>query len=202
MSRLEGLRPEDLTDEQQHLYESIAGGDRARDASFRLTETDGSLVGPFNALLLSPVVGDALQSVGAAIRFGCDLSPLVREVAILTVAAHWRSGFEWWAHEPIARRAGLREDQIRDLYSGRTPEFDDEPAAAAHALCRALLAGRRPDDEVFEGARDVFGRAGVMELVALVGYYNLLAQLMQAFDVDVPAGELSPFQTGCSFSPS
>ncbi len=202
MSRLRGLRPEELSDEQRALYESIAGGDRARDASFRLTEADGSLVGPFNALLLSPVVGNALQAVGAAIRFGCDLSPLVREVAILTVAAHWRSGFEWWAHEPIARRAGLSDDRIRDLYSGRTPAFDNEPAAAAHALSRALLAGRRPDEEVFDLARDLFGPAGVMELVTLVGYYNLLAQLMQTFDVDVPAGELSPFRTGCPFSPS
>ena len=202
MSRLQGLRPEELTAEQRELYESIAGGDRARDASFRLTEADGSLVGPFNALLLSPVVGNALQAVGAAIRFGCNLSPLVREVAILTVAAHWRSGFEWWAHEPIARRAGLRDDQIRDLYSGRTPEFADEAAAAAHAVSRALLAGRRPDDEVFDPARDLFGASGVMELVALVGYYNLLAQLMQTFDVDVPAGELSPFRADCPFSPA
>ena len=196
MSRLPGLRPEELTDEQRDLYESIAGGDRARDASFRLTEADGSLVGPFGALLLSPVVGNALQAVGAAIRFGCDLSPLVREVAILTVAAHWRSGFEWWAHEPIARRAGLRDDQIGDLYSGRTPAFDNEPAAAAHALSSTLLAGRRPDDELFDAARDLFGPAGVMELGALVGYYNLLAQLMDTFDVDVPAGETSPFQVG------
>lgn len=202
MSRLEGLRPEELSDEQRELYEAIAGGDRARDASFRLTEADGSLVGPFGALLLSPVVGNALQAVGAAIRFGCDLSPLVREVAILTVAAHRRSGFEWWAHEPIARRAGLRDEEIRDLYSGRVPAFDDEPAAAAHALTVALLASRRPDDELFERARDLFGSAGVMELVALVGYYNLLAQLMGTFDIDVPAGELSPFRTGCGFSPS
>ena len=196
MSRLPDLRPEVLSGEQGALYESIAGGDRARDASFRLTEADGSLVGPFAALLLNPVLGDAVQSVGAAIRFGGTLSPLVREVAILAVAAHHRSPFEWWAHEPIARRAGLRDDQIRDLYSGRTPTFDDEAATAAHALAVVLLAGRHPDDEVFGAARDALGDGGVMELVTLVGYYNLLAQLMDTFNIDVPAGELSPFGPG------
>ena len=196
MSRLPDLRPEVLTGEQRALYESIAGGDRARDASFRLTEADGSLVGPFAALLLSPVVGNAVQSVGAAIRFGCDLSPLVREVAILAVAAHHRSPFEWWAHEPIARRAGLSDEQIGDLHAGRTPNFDDETATAAHALAVALLAGEHPDDEVFGAARDALGDGGVMELVTLVGYYNLLAQLMHTFNIGVPTGEDSPFQDG------
>ena len=196
MSRLPGLRPEELTDDQRRVYDSIAGGDRARDASFRLTEDDGSLVGPFSTLLLSPAVGDALQSVGSAIRFGCGLSPMVREVAILAVAAHWRSAFEWWAHEPIARRSGLSDDQIRTLYANGTPSFDDEATAAAHALCRTLLAGQHPDDEIFGAARDAFGEGGVMELVTLVGYYSLLAQLMDTFNVGVPAGEISAFRVG------
>ena len=193
MRRLEGLRPEDLTGEQRELYESIAGGDRARDASFRLTEDVGSLVGPFNTLLLSPVVGDAVQSVGAAIRFGCGLSPLVREVAILAVAAHRRSPFEWWAHEPIGRRAGLTDAQISALHSGEEPEFDDETAAAAYTFSQALIAGGRPDDATFEAARDALGLDGIMELVTLVGYYALLAQLMDTFDIGVPRGEASPF---------
>ena len=193
MSRLEGLTPEELTAEQRELYESIAGGDRARDASFRLTEADGSLVGPFNVLLLSPVVGNAVQSVGAAIRFGCGLSPMVREIAILAVATHWRSPFEWWAHDPIARRAGLSDDQIAALHAGEIPVFDDETADAAYAFVQALIAGGRADDDVFGAARDAFGQDGVMELVTLVGYYSLLAQLMQTFDVGVPVGETSPF---------
>ncbi len=193
MSRLPGLRPEELTDDQRRVYDSIAGGDRARDASFRLTEDDGSLVGPFSTLLLSPAVGDALQSVGAAIRFGCGLSSLVREVAILSVAAHRRSPFEWWAHEPIGRRAGLDDDQIAALHAGETPSFDDDIAASTYAFCKELIAGGRPDDASYEAAREALGLDGVMELVTLVGYYTLLAQLMETFDVGVPSGETSPF---------
>ena len=193
MSRMPDLSPEALSADQARLYGAIAGGDRARDASFRLTEADGSLVGPFGALLLSPAVGDALQQVGAAIRFGCGLSPVVREVAILAVAAHWRSGFEWWAHEPIARRAGLTDQQIAALKAGGAPEFEDSAVSAAHAFSAALIAGGRPDDATFEAAREALGLDGAMELVTLVGYYNLLAQLMQTFDIEVPTGETSPF---------
>ena len=194
MSRLPDLRPEVLSAEQRELYESIAGGDRARDASFRLTEADGSLVGPFATLLLNPAVGNALQSVGGAIRFGGDLSPLVREVAILAVAAHHRSPFEWWAHEPIGRRAGLDDAQIAALKAGGTPRFEgNAPATAAYAFSQALIAGERPDDAIFEAAREALGLGGVMELITLVGYYTLLAQLMETFDVGVPSGEPSPF---------
>ena len=193
MSRLPDLRPEILSAEQRELYESIAGGDRARDASFRLTEADGSLVGPFATLLLNPAVGNALQSVGTAIRFGGDLSSLVREVAILAVAAHHRSPFEWWAHEPIGRRAGLDDAQIAALKAGETPDFEDNAATAANAFSQALIAGARPDDPTFEAAREALGLNGVMELVTLVGYYTLLAQLMETFDVGVPSGEPSPF---------
>lgn len=193
MDRMPDLRPEALDEAQRGLHERIAGGDRARDASFRLTEDDGSLVGPFNTLLLSPVVGDAVQSVGAAIRFGCGLSSLVREVAILSVAAHRRSPFEWWAHEPIARRAGLTVAQIAALKAGETPGLEDDAATAAYAFSQALIAGGRPDDATFEAAREALGLDGVMELVTLVGYYTLLAQLMETFDVGVPSGEPSPF---------
>lgn len=193
MSRMPELRPEALSADQARLYEAIAGGDRARDASFRLTEADGSLVGPFGALLLSPTVGDALQQVGAAIRFGCGLSPVVREVAILSVAARRRSGFEWWAHEPIARRAGLTDQQVAALKAGEPPDFEDSAVTAAHAFSAALIAGGRPDDATFEAAREALGLDGVMELVTLVGYYNLLAQLMQTFEIEVPTGEPSPF---------
>ena len=65
--------------------------------------------------------------------------------------------------------------------------------SAAHAFSAALIAGGRPDDATFEAAREALGLDGAMELVTLVGYYNLLAQLMQTFDIEVPTGETSPF---------
>lgn len=193
MSRLRGLTPEELSEEQRAVYDSIAGGDRARDASFKLTESDGSLVGPFNALLYNPGVGDALQSLGAALRFRSAFSPLVKEAVILAVAARWKSAFEWWAHAPIGRRAGLNEEQLAALRSGGTPAFDDASAAEAFEFARLLIEGAKPDDRAFAEAQAAMGSGGVVEMVALVGYYTLLAQLMQVLDVNVPEGEEAPF---------
>ena len=193
MSRLRGLMPEELTEAQRAVYDSIAGGDRARDASFRLTEDDGSLVGPFNALLYNPGVGDALQRLGSALRFHSDFSPMLKEAVILAVAARWRSVFEWWAHEPIGRKAGLSTAQIETLRSGGKPNFDDSSMTAAFDFASVLIEGAKPDAAAFAAAQEALGNGGVIEMVALVGYYSLLAQLMDVLEVDVPTGEEAPF---------
>ena len=193
MSRLRGLTPEELTEAQRAVYDSIAGGDRARDASFRLTEDDGSLVGPFNALLYNPGVGDALQRLGSALRFHSDFSPMLKEAVILAVSARWRSVFEWWAHEPIGRKAGLSTAQIETLRSGGKPHFDDSSMVAAFDFASTLIEGAKPDAATFAAAQEALGNEGVVEMVALVGYYSLLAQLMDVLEVGVPTGEEAPF---------
>ncbi len=182
-----------MNDVQAALYDAIAGGDRGRDSAFRLTEADGSLVGPFNSLLYCPSVGDAVQRLGAAIRFHSELPPRVREIAILAVARHWRSDFEWWAHEPIARRAGLSETHLTDIRQGRPVRFDDRAEQAAHDLCRSLLDTGAVSDELYEAAVSEHGESGVCTLLILIGYYGLLAQMMSALRVGVPDGQSPVF---------
>ena len=88
MSRIPRLAPHELDAEQQRLYTAITAGDRARGRQFfPLTDREGRLEGPFNAMLLNPSIGDALQRLGAAIRYGGRLPTRCREIAILAVAA-------------------------------------------------------------------------------------------------------------------
>ena len=87
-ARLRSFRPSELNDDQLEVYNAIAGGPRAG-GPFALTNDDGSLRGPFNAMVLSPAIGLALQSVGAAVRYRSTLTDRAREMAILVVAAHW-----------------------------------------------------------------------------------------------------------------
>ncbi len=104
------------------MYDAITGGPRtAGPTLFELTDEAGALNGPFNAMLVSPQVGNALQQLGAAIRYQSGLSGRIRELAILMVASHWGSEFERYAHEPVARSVGVRESEIEDLRDGRTP---------------------------------------------------------------------------------
>ncbi len=63
--------------------------------------------GPFNAWLRSPELGERLQKVGEYIRFNTSLPLRLNEFAILITARHWTSQYEWYAHLPLALKAGL-----------------------------------------------------------------------------------------------
>jgi len=113
VNRLPGLTPDRLDPEQRELYDAIARGPRSRGPQhFPLVDADGALLGPFNAMLLAPGLGAALQEVGAAIRFHGTLDARARELAILVVASRWDSAFERSSHEAV----GLATDS-------RTPNW-------------------------------------------------------------------------------
>jgi 4-carboxymuconolactone decarboxylase len=190
--RLAPLPPGQLDERARAVYDAIAGGARATSRAFPLTTNEGALVGPFNAMLYSPPVGDALQRLGAAIRFESSLPGDLRELAILTVASHRRSDFEWWAHEGVARAAGLSDEAIEALRSGGVPEMTND-AAVVHALCVEVLRDGEATTTTFDRAREVLGDRGVVELVTLIGYYTTLAMILSVFQVGVPDGEQSPF---------
>lgn len=183
MSRIPGFTPDNLSPAQADLYESIAGGARAQGRQyFALKHDDGSLVGPFNALLLSPGVGGAVQELGAAVRYRTSLSPREREIAILIVATHWNSAFERMAHEAVGRGVGVTEEELSAIADGRMPALEGREAAVAQ-LTWALVAGD-VDDELWSRASGVLDQPTIFELTTLVGYYAMLALQLRVFRVE------------------
>ncbi len=181
MRRLPGLLPGELTEEQAEVYRAIAGGPRAAGPqAFALTDEEGRLRGPFNAMLLSPPVGLAVQAVGAAVRYGSVLSDRARELAILVVAAHWGSAFEREAHEAVGRAVGLTEPEIEALRAGAAPALADPAEQAVVRATSALLLGGL-DDADYAAAVAAVGERGVFELTTLVGYYAMLALQLRVF---------------------
>ncbi|GAA0578530.1 carboxymuconolactone decarboxylase family protein [Actinomadura livida] len=192
-ARLPLLSPGSLSDEQRLLYEALTGGPRAGDRlpPFMADES-GRLLGPFNAMLYSPSVGLPLQDLGAALRFRTAFTKREREIATLVVAAHVRSDYEWYAHERIGRRAGLRDDEMDALREGRAPMFADVRERVVYEATRQLVAEDDLGDAVFTEAAATLGRPALVELVTLVGYYRALALQMRVFRVGVPDGMTPP----------
>jgi 4-carboxymuconolactone decarboxylase len=192
---LRRLAPHELDEHQRAVYDAIIGSRRSGGPQrFRLTDDDGRLEGPFNAFLLQPALGDRLQALGSAIRFSTSLTDRAREIAILVVAAHWRSEFEQFAHEPIGRAAGLTDDELAVIRRGATDDID--PAARAiwadpadrlvvH-LAQSLVRDGDVDDDTYAAAIDQLGEAGLFEVLTLVGYYAALALQLRVFRVELP----------------
>lgn len=184
-TRLAGITPAEMTADQRYVYDAVVASPRG--ASSRLG-SDGSLPGPFNAMLLSPAVGLALQGLGQALRYESELPDLVRELVILLVAGRAESAYEQFAHEPIALRAGADPEAIVELRAGRIPTGQSADVAAALAVADALLTAG-VDDELYAAAVATFGQGWLFEINAVVGYYQLLARQLALFGVSAPEPE-------------
>jgi 4-carboxymuconolactone decarboxylase len=186
-ARIPKLAPAELDAGQRSLYDAIAGGRRAQGPQlFRLTDADGCLEGPFNAFLLQPRLGSALQSLGSAVRYETGLDDRSREIAILVVAAHWRSAFEWYAHEAVARAAGLTDAELSAITDEQPDALAGREAVVARTAAALAARGDLDDAEYREAAAEL-GADGLFELLTLVGYYATLALQLRVFRVPAPA---------------
>ncbi|MEZ4863760.1 MAG: carboxymuconolactone decarboxylase family protein [Caldilineaceae bacterium] len=195
MSRLPNILPQDFTPEQQQLFAAITGGKRGQQSSVdTFLNPEGGLRGPFNALLYSPVPGNAVQRVGEALRFEGTLSAQLRELAILTVAANWQANYEWWAHEKIARQVGLPSAIIAGVKAGALPADAPADQALVYRFAREVIDQHHVSDACYAETVALLGEPAVVELVLLLGYYTLISMTLNVFAVPVPAGAETPFR--------
>src|SRR5262249_50388792 len=134
--RLEQITLDALSPEQRELYDAIVGSRRGTALPTRIVDEQGRLQGPFNAMLHYPALGRPLQALGGTLRFRGLLPARARELVILTVAAAWRSEFEWWAHDRIGRSVGLDDGEIAAVRESGPLRLDDPVAQAALDVAR------------------------------------------------------------------
>jgi 4-carboxymuconolactone decarboxylase len=187
MARLPKLFPDLLDQDQKALYDKITAGPRASGRQpFPLVDNVGALEGPFNAMLLQPALGSALQALGAAVRYQGALPGRTRELAILVVAAAWESKFERHAHEAAGRLVGLRDDELAAIRAGQEPDLADPAERAAVRVAWMLARSGDLDDAQYSEAVARLGAAAIFELTTLVGYYATLALQLRVFRVSAP----------------
>jgi alkylhydroperoxidase family enzyme len=192
--RLPWLAPADLDVDQARLYESIVGSPRSSTSRpSPLTDEQGRLHGPFNALLLDPIVGEAVQAVGSALRFSTDLDSRMREIAILTTAASARSEYEWHIHAAIGKGLGLDDSDLERIRLGLEPRSCSPDEQLVWQLASELVSRGDLDDHLFELAKSTIGLRRLMDLVVLVGYYELLSRSVRVWRTPLPDGAVTSF---------
>ena len=153
-----------------------------------MVDSEGRMEGPFNAWLSHPGLGWAVQETSRRLRFEGVLSPRIREISILIVAASQRSDYEWGAHATIARTLGITDGEIDAIAAQSPVAFDDPAENATAALVLSLVTSGDADDPTYERAQQALGDEGVIEVSTTVGVYQLLAQQLRLFRVPAPPG--------------
>lgn len=187
MSRLPPIAPSDLTDAQRPLFEAMTAGVAAKYQTFTTVREDGALLGPWNAWLHDPEIGQAYWGVTQALTAAKRIPDPARQVAILVVGAHFGAAYEIYAHGAVAASAhGMSARRIATLAAGERPEDLDDDEAIAHDVAKALLRGGVLADPLYEQALARFGQAGANELIYLVGHYCFVSMTLNGFGIPVP----------------
>ena len=178
--RLAKLSYDQLTPEQKVAWDEVVAGPRKK------------MHGPFFIWLHSPELLSRGQELGLYARFQSSLPQRLSELCILMMAAHWKAAGEWIDHAPIARDLGVDAEALDALRKGLPAKFKNADEMAAYELAQELLNKRDVSDATYSRAKTVLGERGILDLVAVLGYYGLIAMSMKAFALK-PEGVADPF---------
>src|SRR5580700_11321641 len=166
--RFSQLRLDQLTPEQQKMATMLTTPPR----------NSGLNTGPFNAYARSPGLGILLLQVSDYVRFNSSLPPRLSEFAIMIAARQWAQPYEWRAHYPLAIKGGLDRQILVDLGAGTRPQGMKDDEAALHDFCTELYRDKDVSDASFKAARDKFGERGIMDIIGVIGYYDIASMAL------------------------
>src|SRR5213078_2636889 len=168
----------EMTPEQRAVAEAIRSGPRASVGSPAAAQGATSLSSPFNVWNRKPELADRVQKVGEYIRFRSSLPPRLNEFAILITAREWSSQYEWYAHHPLALKAGLAPGVASDLAQRRRPAAMQDDEAAVYDFCTELHERKFVSDATYKAVLERFGERGVVDLIGVSGYYTLVSMVL------------------------
>lgn len=159
----------------------VAGDGEVAD---RIRARRGGRLTPLDGMLLhSPAFADGWNSLLGAIRGNSTLPADIRELAILRVAALNGAHYEWSAHEPVAKDAGMSTEQIAALRVGADLDALDERQRATVAYTDAMTKQVEVGAAQFQDLARHFGDQQVVELTVTVGAYNMVSRFLVALEV-------------------
>jgi 4-carboxymuconolactone decarboxylase len=184
--RFKPLTYDQLTPEQKMMVGDLVPGQR------------GGLGGPFNVLLRSPEMGDLAQKLGAQLRSPSALPGNLRELAIIITARYWNAQYVWYTHRRYAiEEEGVSPSTADAIAAGKRPRSLKPDEEIVYRFCTELLHEKRVSDRTFQAAIDRFGERTVVNLTALVGFYNFVSLILNVDRYPLPDGvrpELLPLR--------
>ena len=154
------------------------------------------LGGPYNPMIRSPVLGQRLFDLFYYLRWQTSVPTRLNEFAILIIGRQWRSQVEWFAHAPLAAKAGLSADIIAELKEGKRPAKMAEDEALTYDFVTELTTTQKISDETFARAKKVFSDQQIVDLTAVAGNYVMVAMMLAMAEETVPSGKEEPFKMG------
>ena len=152
------------------------------------------LGGPYNPMLRSPVFGQKMFDLLYYLRWQTSVPLKLNEFAILIIGRQWRSQVEWFAHAPLAVKAGLSPDIVAELKLNKRPSGMPPEEAVVYDFVTELTTKHEVTDDTFNRAKRLLGEQQVVDLTAVAGTYVTVAMILAMAEESVPSGKEPPFK--------
>ena len=172
--RMPPIPPAQLTPPQQQAV-----------ADFRVAR-NAELTGPFIPMLRSPEVMTRARALGDYLRYKTRLEPRLSEFVILMAARSWSQHYEWAVHYPIAIKAGVKPEVAQAIAERRRPSGMTAEESTLYDFCDELIRTQAVGDATYARMVSAFGEAGVVDTVGIVGYYTMLAMVLNTTRTPAP----------------
>ena len=175
MARVESLKDEELTPDQQRIARDIAS-------------TRSRVGGPFAIWLRTPAIAEAANNLGTVLRHRSNIERRLFELMVLVIARHWDAQYEWYVHAKQARDAGVADEAIAALRERSRPDFARADEQLVYDVVTELQEQKALSQPTYDRALAFFGLDRLVEFIAAAGFYTMVAMTLDAFEVPVPDG--------------
>jgi 4-carboxymuconolactone decarboxylase len=172
--RFPQLTMEQLTPQQELVARDI------------LKISSAGIGGPYNALLRSPEMASRAMLLFQYLRLDTSVPKRLNEFAILLQARLATAQYEWWAHYPIAMKAGLSEAIAADLQQGKRPSNMADDEEAVYQFCLEMSLNHKVSDATFYRLKNKLGEQQTVDLIVLSGTYVMVSMLLNTAEAGVP----------------
>lgn len=167
-------------------------GPASKTGSAAVVPGSNTIGSPYNVYLRSPELAELLLKAAQHIRFKSSLPARLNEFSILITARQWGAQYEWFAHHRLALKAGLNPAVAEDLAQGKRPAGMQPDEAAVYDFAHELHTTHGVSDSTYKAVLDKFGEQGVVDLIAVNGYYTLTSMILNVDRTPVPGGAKPP----------
>jgi 4-carboxymuconolactone decarboxylase len=171
---------EQLSPEQKEAAEGV------------LKQSSAGLGGPYAMLLTNPELLKRYLMMTEYLRQKTSVPKRLNEMAILLEARIWDAQYEWWAHEPLAKKAGLSDAIVNDIRDGKKPASMQPDEAIVYDFVTELLQTKKMSDATFARAKTILGEQQTVDLAAVTGFYVMVSAVIAAGRIGVPNNGLDP----------
>jgi len=147
---------------------------------------------PYRAYIRNPDLAPRLSALSDYLRWNTSLPPRLSEMAILITARQWTAQYEWFAHYPLALKGGLDPKIAGAIAEGKRPDGMKDDEAALYDLAMALYRDKQVSEAVYKAALEKFGERGIMDIIGIMGYYDLVSMTLITIQAGAPNDSVPP----------